>query len=242
MNVIVCEDDGVFQKSICMKIESWARRHKVVNLKIKTYDSSDAFLEKWLDGITADLIFLDIMFHSQRTGLEIAEQIRLTNHYVPIVFVSNFDTYVCQGYTVNALRYFIKPISDADVDVCLTVAYKQFVLAHNEYLILTENTQRIIMKYVDILYVEAHSPYVYIYQQDDTKPIKIRCLLSNVQSKLPSEQFVLCHRSYIVNILHIRRLKRTELRLSSGAVLPISRSYLSTLNQVFDEYYQEGGF
>ena len=58
--------------------------------------------------------------------------------------------------------------------------------------------------------------------------------------KLPQELFIPCHRSYIVNLMHVRCLKRTELFLSDGKRLPVSRPYGNTLNAAFDSYYQEG--
>ena len=93
----------------------------------------------------------------------------------------------------------------------------------------------------EILFIEVQSPYVLIYMQSKKEPIKIRYRFLDLIPKLPEELFTLCHRSYLVNIVHVRAVRRNMLTLSTGQELPVSRSFAEHLNNVFDSYYQEGG-
>ncbi len=241
MQIVVCEDEQQYQKSIGDKINRWQQNSGYVAIKTLFFSSSEDFLEQWEKGLTVDVIFLDILFGQEMDGMSVAKRIRAADQSVPIVFITNSEAYVKEGYEVRAFRYLNKPVCFDDIAQCLDVAYKQYTISHNEYLILSTTGQRIALRYEDVLFLEAQSPYTLIYAHGKKEAIRIRNRFSELIPKLPEEQFVMCHRSYIVNITHVRRVKRKELTLSNGMVLPISRACTDTVNSVFDSYYQEGG-
>lgn len=241
MQIIVCEDELLYQKSIDAKIEQWKQLSDCADVKKKFFTSSEDFLEQWENGLDADIIFLDILFNYEMDGMTVAKKIRETDPSVLIVFITNSEAYVKEGYQVHAFRYLNKPVCYEDMAQCLDVAYKQHTIAHNEYLILTSAGQRLALRYADILYFEARSPYTLIHIHGKKEATQVRCRFSELLPKLPDEQFVMCHRSYIVNIIHVRRILRRELVLSSGENLPISRPCVEAVNTAFDSYYQEGG-
>ena len=72
------------------------------------------------------------------------------------------------------------------------------------------------------------------------EPFRINAKLTDIQSSLPDNLFVLCHRSYIINIAHVRMLTRTECTLSNDMSIPISRTYTAEVEQAFDRYHQGG--
>ena len=241
MQIIICEDELLYQKSIDSKIEQWKQASEYVNVKKTFFSSSEDFLEQWEKGLNADIIFLDILFSHEMDGMSLAKKIRETDQSVLIVFITNSEAYVKEGYAVNAFRYLNKPVCYDDIARCLDVAYKRHTIAHNKYLIFTSSGQRIALRYESILYLEARSPYTLIHTYEKPDALQVRCRFLELRPKLPEEQFVMCHRSYIVNIIHVRRIRRKELSLSNGALLPISRPCLEAVNTVFDSYYQEGG-
>ena len=131
MQIIICEDDTMFQMSILEKIEYWSEVSGHGEVKVSLFSSSEDLLEKWGHGINADVIFLDIQFDNELNGMELARLIRLTDAYVPIVFITNSEAYIREGYAIRALRYLGKPISYSDIAPCLDIAYKQHSLSHH---------------------------------------------------------------------------------------------------------------
>lgn len=241
MQIIICEDEPQFQKAIGSKIEAWQQKTNYTNINVQYFSSSEDFLEVWEKGIKADILFLDILFNNEMDGMALAKIIRKTDEALPIVFITNSEAYIKEGYAVHAFRYLNKPICYNDIAQCLDVAYKQHTIAHNEYLILTSTGQRLALRYEDIMYIEAQSPYTVIHVQGKAEPIQIRLRFRELLPKIPEEQFVMCHRSYVVNVLHIRRIIRKELSLSNGMTLPLSRTCIDAVNKAFDSYYQDGG-
>ncbi|MEI3415792.1 MAG: LytTR family DNA-binding domain-containing protein [Christensenellales bacterium] len=96
------------------------------------------------------------------------------------------------------------------------------------------------LHYHEILYVEARFHCIYISTTITSAPLKINANLSDIVSSLPQELFIPCHRSYIVNVAHIRLVTRTECLLSRNISIPISRTYTLSVNQAFDRYHQGG--
>ena len=240
VHIVLCEDDPLYLRSIAEKIDQWSQTQCHMDTRIKTFASSEDLLKAWNVGFIADIFFLDIQFQNEMDGMELAKTIRATDMNVPIVFITNSTAYIREGYTVCALRYLSKPISYEDIAPCLDIAYKQYTLSHNEFLILSDAGRRLAVKHADILFLEAQSPYVVISRQAEDTPIKLRYRFSDIVQRLPQELFIPCHRSYVVNLIHIRCLKRAELLLSNDTVLPISRPYVNLLYCAFDSYYQEG--
>lgn len=240
MHAIICEDDLIYRNSIKNKIESWSNITGHCDIAIHSFHSSEDLLESWLKGLRAHIFFLDIEIPNELNGLELARRIRASDADVPIVFVTNYEEYVYQGYTFSALRYLKKPIVEEDVFPCLDIAYRHYLLLHQECSVLSIPGERIVLRYIDILYIEAHSPNIQILTLNFKKPLIVRYRLAKIATILPSELFCPCHRSYIVNISQIRILKKTQLVLSNGVSLPVSEKYENILFERFNKYHQEG--
>ena len=90
----------------------------------------------------------------------------------------------------------------------------------------------------EILYIEAQSPYLNIVTTDPQKEICIRRSLSDIVNEMDKSLFIQCHRSYIVNIMHIRAIVRTQVVLSDNTMLPLSKRHMTDIYKAFDDYYQ----
>jgi len=236
MNVIICEDERIYRKSISEKIKQWMHFTNTEDVQLILFSSTGELLEKW-EQLSADLLFLDIQFIDEMNGMELAKLIRQKDEQVPIVFVTSTDAYVYEGYSVSALRYLRKPIRYEEIAECMDIAYKQYRLSANRFFTVSENGNRFLIPYQDILYFEARSPHTIVRKRSDPGEIRLKLRFSELPERLIPEIFVRCHRSYIA---HVRSIKRNELMMSNQDLLPISRPYLASINGVFDRYYLEG--
>ena len=173
MQVWLCEDDPIFRTSIESKISNWSKANHNFDLSITTFRSSEDLLEHWQLGNHADIFFLDIQIPKELSGLELAKLIRQTDEDVPIVFVTNYAEYVYQGYTVNALRYLKKPVLESDIFPCLDIAYKHYTLCHQESSIISIPNEQIVLRYAEILYLEARSPNLLIKRIGSSSDISL---------------------------------------------------------------------
>jgi len=160
------------------------------DVQISTFSSSKAFLQQWKRGVQADLLFLDIQFDGEMDGIELAKEIRLTNDSVPIVFITNYEAYWRDGYEVNALRYLSKPVSYEAIAPCLDIAFRRRQTSPQDFFVLDEAGKRIALRFSEIVYLEAQSPYLVIRTTDDT--LRLRCRFAHGQHVGgPGQQFVI---------------------------------------------------
>ena len=241
MVIIVCEDERLYQQSIQEHIDRWAQASGHEGIQTRMFASGEDLLAQWDKGLNADILLMDIFFQDEMDGMAVAGQIRRRDEALPIVFVTNSEAYAKDGYALRAFRYLSKPVRYDDIALCLDVAWQQYSLGHKGYLSIQDAGARLLVSHEDILYIEAQRHYTYILKRGEDEPLKVRFRFTDLRKKLPVELFILCHRSYIVNIMHVRGIRKNELVLSAGQSLPVSRACVNQINEAFDSYYQKGG-
>ena len=80
------------------------------------------------------------------------------------------------------------------------------------------------INFADILYIESVENYLKIVVSNG-QPIMTLMTIKNVLEKLPKNQFVRIHRSYIVPANQINSIQNKKLRIGSTE-LPVSKMYL----------------
>lgn len=240
MRVVICEDDAVYRDSIRKKVEQWSQQKGYV-VTVHLFSSSEDLLEAWEQGQNFNLMFLDILFDYEMNGMQLAKRIREHDDQMPIVFITNSDAYIRDGYMVSALRYLNKPVTYDDISECMDIAFHRMTLSQQEYLVLNTNGGRHAIRIREIKYIEAIYPQIRIVTSNSNQPLCIRYHFRDLITQLSQTPFIQCHRSYLVNILFIRSVQRTELFLAEGERLPVSRLYVDEVYKAFDRFYQEGG-
>ena len=74
---------------------------------INYFDTVSASAKAFNEGLTADLIFMDIHL-ADGNSFEIFSQVKLE---IPVIFTTAYPQYALEGFEVNALDYLVKPIS-----------------------------------------------------------------------------------------------------------------------------------
>lgn len=81
------------------------------------------------------------------------------------------------------------------------------------------------------------SPYIDIHTSSGK--ITLRKKISEIEELLPSEYFVRCYRSYIVNVKYIKSILKNHVLLEDGVEIPISRGKYKEINDAFINYICE---
>lgn len=239
MRVVICEDEASFRQSAADMVARWADVNAHPEVSCSAFASSEDLLEQWKKGMAVDLLFLDIQIPGEMDGMALAQQIRAADQNVEIVFITNYEHYVYEGYTVSALRYLRKPVQSADVYACLDIAYRRRSLLSRNSILIDARDQKLVVQYAQIIYIEARLHYLHFRLTEAGQAPQLRAKLSDVAPRLSQELFVQCHRSYIVNLQHIRRFTKTAVFLSNAEQLPVSQSYFAGLSAAFNSYYRE---
>ncbi len=176
-----------------------------------------------------DLIFLDINM-PEISGISFAKSI---NKEIKIIFTTAYREYAIEGFDLHAVDYLLKPIS---FDRLLNAINNYFEVYHkteniaiiepqpNDFIFVRSDRRMKKIDFSEIMYVESYSDYVKIYCETIT--VITRETISTIESKLPQQQFMRTHRSYIISIQKIDSFSNEEIILNNKSI-PISRNYKS---------------
>ncbi|MFY0593100.1 LytR/AlgR family response regulator transcription factor [Roseivirga sp.] len=173
-----------------------------------------------------DLIFLDIEM-PEITGLALAKTIK---DKTGIIFTTAHRDYAVDAFDLKAIDYLLKPIRPER----FKEAIEKFKLQRNqnqiqdtssradEYILIRADRKTVKLSVGAILYIESFSDYLKIHTNEGL--IVTRETLSNLQERLPQNQFLRIHRSYLIHVKAVTSFTKETVEIG-GAELSISRSY-----------------
>lgn len=204
-----------------------------------------------------DVVFLDIQMPGL-TGLEVAETWRREGRLPVIVFITAFDQYAVEAFRLHALDYLTKPIDPDRFEEALDRLRTSFgqenrsdlerriqaMLDHHEkrqaarpHLVVREQERYLLVPTRDIQAVEATGNYVCLHTEKAQHIL--RGTLASVEAKLDATRFLRTHRSWIVNLDHVREAQPWSkgswiLITRGGQKVPVSQQFKSVLDRLLD--------
>ncbi|MGN0170707.1 MAG: LytR/AlgR family response regulator transcription factor [Lachnospiraceae bacterium] len=229
MKIAVCDDEERFVDNTCTLLDRWAKQRNIC-LSLYRFSDGDALLQAHRSE-AMDLIFLDVLM-PLLNGIDAAKELRTEDPAVPIIFLSSAREYAVDSYEVKAFQYLVKPLDEKRLWAVLD-DFSRSICTQREMLVLHTQVGFCRISVEDVDYLEAQNKHVLAY-------------LSNGTSILLSENFSRCeqlftlekgfcksHRSYLVNLSHVKEFTKTQISMNTGAAVPISRNCY----QVFKETY-----
>ncbi len=168
-----------------------------------------------------DIFLLDIYLPGQ-SGVEAARCIRAANRNAIIIFLSTSEDFYREAFDLYAFHYLIKPVSPASLTEALLKATEK-LSTPEETLQITFRGQNTLLRHADIMYISSSSHALRFHMQDGSEYISYG-RLDELYTRLASELFVRCHKSFIANLLYVNRLTREGFYINE-TLIPISRSY-----------------
>ncbi|MDQ5929774.1 MAG: two-component system, LytTR family, response regulator [Bacteroidota bacterium] len=180
-----------------------------------------------------DLIFLDIQM-PHFSGIEFLNTIEKKPL---IIFTTAYSDYAVEGFNLGAVDYLVKPIPFHRF--LKSVVRAQQVLNPTSVQAISESTtapeleqdfmfvraeyENVKMNFSDILFIEGLKDYVKIYTTDNKFTLTLISLIK-LENLLFSKGFSRIHRSYIINIKHLKSIQKNKVLISDKRI-PISESY-----------------
>lgn len=234
MNIAICDDEQAQLDSLYGCVEKWGEARDIP-CHISVFQSAGAL---WMEYEKSryDLALLDIQMPGQN-GMSLAEELRIRQDDIGIVFITGIVDHISEGYDVGAIHYLIKPVEEAKLFSVLDKAFAR-IHAQEKKLVFKGNGEVVAVPESQVEYIEArsHDTVLACRYGDFQLPVSF----GEAAAKL-SGCFVKCHRSYVVNLRAIQRIAKYEITLDSGRVIPVSRRMYSDVNRAFITFYKNGG-
>lgn len=229
LKILICDDNKDFLDSMMVQIRgilhSLDRKAQIFR-----YQDADTQLPE------CDIAFLDLDFNGKGyNGIDIARAIRKHHRDTVIIFVTNFPQYAPAGYEVHAFRYLMK----SDIKTKLR-SYLTLALDHlNEVkptLSYTVAGEEVSVPLDDILYIESQLHFVVVHTLSD--PLKsgnhtFYAGISSLENQLSQHGFLRIHKSYLVNMKHIRKFQCKFVLLTDNTQLRVSEKNYSEQKKAY---------
>ena len=241
-NVLVVEDESIVSKDI---------QHSLKKLGYNVVGSSstgEKAIELALD-LKPDVVLMDIMLKGKLTGIDASEEIRKTLN-IPVIYLTAYadEATLEKAKVTEPHGYIIKPFKEIDIHTSIEMAiYKHqkemevrkerdllYSLVENkdskDFIFVKSNSRLVKLKTTDIYFVEALKDYVVINALNSR--YTIHSTMKDIEKKLPSDEFVRVHRSFIVRLDKIGAIEQPNLILENDKkVIPIGGSYKDELSK-----------
>ncbi|KAA3599313.1 MAG: DNA-binding response regulator [Calditrichaeota bacterium] len=222
MKCVVVDDEKMSRQVIKHCIE----KTESLSLVKEFGNSVEAF--EFLNGNEIDLLFLDVEM-PDLNGIELLQN--LENKPL-VILITSKEEFALDAYRNDVVDYLVKPVT---LPRFLKAVVKTQRLFHNvetiedsskDFIFIRENQKLVKIYVTDIYWIESLGDYVVIHTE--SKKHTIYTTLTNILSKLPKDQFVRVHRSFIVRIDKISLIEGNSIIIKKE-LIPISKSYKNIL-------------
>ncbi|WP_193434721.1 LytR/AlgR family response regulator transcription factor [Confluentibacter citreus] len=229
---LIVDDEAIARDIITTHIS------KIENISIVASCSHAMEAFNIISSHNIDLLFLDINM-PEISGISFAKSI---NKNIKIIFTTAYRDYAVEGFELQAVDYLLKPISFERILKSINTyfeVYGQFKITEEKpletssFMFVRSDRRMIKIDFEAIIYIESFSDYIKIHLKNEV--IVTRETISAIEAKLPNNQFLRIHRSYIIAISHINSFTNEHVVINNKA-LTISRSYKKDVLERLEQY------
>lgn len=241
IKVIVIDDEPLALQQIAEMV-SRTPYFELVAACDSAFEAMQTMEQQHIDAIFTDINMPDL------SGMKYIESLR---EQPIVVFTTAYSQYAVDGYKVGAVDYLLKPFGQPEFQRAAAKVKEQYELrqaAHlqaaatpstpassdNNILFVKDGYNYIRILLADIVYIESQSEYLKLYLKDGTSHMALMSL-KNMILLLPPENFLRIHRSYIVNMTHIKSVSRGRVFLDRNQELPIGDLYKEQVFQFIEK-------
>ncbi|MFB2117845.1 LytR/AlgR family response regulator transcription factor [Parapedobacter sp. 2B3] len=218
---VLLEDDPEAQKLVMAYFNEFPN-FKCVGCFTRAGDARAFLLENPAHLIVADIQLPDM------NGIDMIASLP-KRPLVVLMTGHNSKKKATKGYGLEAVHYLTKPFAFREFQEAMNRVVKrvqgkpQTDPSLGERVVFGEGSEALQILPAEVKYFEVEGNEVTFHLSND-ETLSIRITLEKVLAKLPSSHFVQVHRSYVVNLWHLKRLRRDTVSFyGSDETVPVSR-------------------
>lgn len=229
LSVIVCDDLPEERSSVRRLVQAYCRE-RGYTARLEESASGSELLSRWQPG-RWDLAVLDI-FMPGLTGVETARRLRQVDHICELVFLTTSRDHGLAGFELKILDYLVKPVDQETMfdmlDWCVRQQWERL-----RTLTIRSEREEMEVRLQDIrcIEVQRHTACITLGK----KVVCTRRGISELEKEIGSPRFLRCHRSFLVNLDHVKLLQKSGFLMDNGQIIPISAAKAAVCRQALME-------
>lgn len=160
----------------------------------------------------------------QMDGLSVAKNIRMSDPYTVLIFISAYDSYCKSLFDVEPFRFLDKPVDWQKFKKYFTAALKRITDISQRFTFAAKQ-ETFQIPYREITYFEKRLRVIYIHTHD-----RVYHYYGSMEDvwdrvKVSGKYFIRVGKSYIVNYNNIRSMGMSKVTLDNDLRLTIGEDY-----------------
>ena len=231
LNFALCDDNITILTRLSKMLEDIFIKYDFkATVKFSTTSSNE--LISYLKENLIDVLILDINLKSDCSGLELAKIVRKTNKNMYLIFSTAHLEYALVAYKLKTFDYLPKPLTPERLEDTIFRIFDDINCLNSTSKFLKLGKSKIIVKEDEIEYIKKDGMKL-IYHTGN-KNYEVYSSFNQIEDNLP-ENFVRCHKSYIVNLNNVSNIEpnKNTVLFNSKESCNIGPKYKNNLMEVF---------
>lgn len=235
MKILICDDETAFCESMKARVSAYVK-----NIGISADVVSVSSMEQLngFDFSTIDIAFLDVMIGQKATGIELAKEIHAARKDAVLIFVTASVEFAPQAFEVQAFRYLLKSQLSEKLHEYLGDAIAAYKSAHQTFTFVVNN-EAIDIAVQDIAYAEVDRRKILLHLCDTSVLHAFYFSMTALAEELSPMGFLRVHRSFLINMKHIKKLNHSSVLLDNGAIIPVSEHAYRDVKQQYELWLEQ---
>lgn len=235
LKLCICDDNAGDLAHVQALARRFAGEHPEFPMKLQSFSSAVDLLKHLEAEGGFDVYLLDILM-PQMKGLEVAEHIRARGEAAEIMFLTSSPEYALDAFGVAACGYLLKPVEQEKFDEVLLSAARRLARPEEASIVLKTREGLRKVSFRELVTVESFDHDRVCCMADGSKLVTADTLGALMERLSVDGRFFSPHRAYIINLEHIAALNATNVLLSNGQRVPVSRSSFAALKKAYMEF------
>lgn len=232
LNFVICDDNLNILDRLKKMLDTIFCKNDFEAQVAFSSDNTEEVLN-YISSNKVDVAMLDINLKSNKTGIELAKEIRKINKNIYIIFTTGHLEYAMIAYKVKTFDYIAKPINYDRLEETIIRLFEDVTSVPKRYLkIDNKNT---LVDESEVQYIKRDGMKLVFHT--NSRDYDTYSSFNKFQDKLP-ENYIRCHKSYIANINQIKDVEPVSgtITFKNGDTCDIGPKYKSDLMELLNNY------
>ena len=229
IHIAICDDEKHMVDHIKALVSNFFRK-KNREIHLRTFLSGKELLS--YNG-QIDILFLDVQMKGM-DGMETARKLRADQFRGILIFITVLKEMVFQSFEVQAYDYLVKPVEEKQFEKTMERLYTSMQNASEDSLLVQKGYEGRIIREDEIVFCEVIDRKIYLNLASG-EVVDYYERIENLETKLDSH-FFRCHRSYLINLKHLKGYKNGTACMDNGREIPVSRLRSKEFSSVVLQY------
>lgn len=226
MKVVICDDCLRDLQNVEKLLEMYKESVAGIRFEIEKFSDACILYDRISEGELADIYILD-MIMSEKSGIDIGSLLRSVGSKGIIIYLTSSDDFALEAYGVHAARYLLKPVSEKDFFEAMDFALSYHKVNEEVLFQIKTKMGTLSVPYSKIEYIENYSRMLNVFLRDGEtiRSIFIRRSFDEEIREIAEDRcFLRVHKSFLINMNHIKKLEQGNILMESGRRIPVSKT------------------